>query len=79
MRQRQFVDGALEEEGETGLEVGHGGSECVGIYGGSSNTLKAEFSCELGRSYWGSEEAVALYYFDRVGWWDWRPWRQNRC
>ena len=45
---RQFMDGALDEEAEAGLEVGHGRSEGVGIGGGSRNTLKAEFSCELG-------------------------------
>jgi len=57
---RQFVDGALGEEAETSLEVGHGGSEGVGIDGGSSNTLKTELSSKLGRSNRGSEEATAF-------------------
>ncbi len=35
---RQFVDGALGKEAETSLEVGHGGSEGVGIDSCSSNT-----------------------------------------
>ena len=45
---RQFVDGTLDEEAKTGLEVGHRRSEGVGIGGGSSDTFIAEFSCKLG-------------------------------
>ncbi len=51
---RQFVDGALSKKVEMSLEVGHGGSEGVGIDSCSSNTFKTELSGKLGRSYRGS-------------------------